>query len=458
MNTTRRWAFYRRLQYGTGFGTFWLIIFAFIYMGNFYQAPTCFDGRQNGGERGTDCGGACSRICAFEVQSPTVQWSRSFRVTEGQYNAVSYIENNNLSAASPEVPYTVSLYDSQGLIVERVGTTILPPDSVYPVFEARIDTGGRVPTQTVMELGEITTWVEAVGGRDQFTVQSRTLTGADVHPRLEASIYNEALTTVDEVEVIATIFDTHGNALTASRTFIDDFSPRQSETAVFTWPEPISKTLRSCDVPTDVLLAIDLSGSMNNDGDTPPEPITSVLAAAQSFTSRLQTADQAALVTFASQAVVVNTLTGNVQKVATDIASLIIDPVEETGSTNTGDALLLGVEELTSSRHNGEARKVMVLLTDGLATAPDEEPEQYALDAATKVRQQGVSLFTIGLGENVNMEFVTKLASSPKQAYAALSVSDIDRIYKSITAEICEDGAAIIEIIPKTNAGFSSLN
>jgi Mg-chelatase subunit ChlD len=424
---------------------------------NFYQSPTCFDGRQNGEERGSDCGGACNRICIFDVKAPTVEWSRSFRVTDGQFNAVAYIENNNLTAASPKVPYTLSLYDSQGLIAERNGTTILPPDSVYPVFEARIDTQGRVPTQTVMELGEITTWVKASGGRSQFTVQSRELTGADARPRLEAQIYNNALTDVKEAEVIATIFDAKGNALTSSRTFIDNFKARTTETAVFTWPEPIAKTLRSCDVPTDVLLAIDLSGSMNNDGDTPPQPVTSVLAAAQAFASRLQTGDQVALVTFASDAITRNTLTGNVEQVATDIAALTISPKEETGSTNTGDALYRAGEELTSARHNLEARKVMVLLTDGLATAPDEEPEQYARTAAATVKQQGINVFTIGLGEEVNMDFVSELASSPKQAYKALSVSDIDRIYKSITAEICEDGAAIIEIIPKTDAGFSSL-
>ncbi len=458
MSIIRKWAFYRRVQYGTGFGAFWVIVVGLVYVTTFYAAPTCFDGRENGEERGTDCGGVCNRICVFDVTAPAVQWSRSFRVTDGQYNAVAYIENNNLTAASPEVPYTMSLYDSQGLITERSGTTILPPDSVYPVFEARIDTQGRVPTQTIMQLGDITTWIQSSAGREQFTVQSRKLTGADARPRLEAQIYNNALTSVREAEVVATIFDAQGNALTSSRTFIDNFAPRSTQTAVFTWPEPIAKTLRSCDVPTDVLLAIDLSGSMNNDGDTPPQPVTSVLAAAQAFTARLQQGDQVALVTFASDAIVRNTLTGDVQKVATDIAALTIDPGEEAGSTNTGDALYRGGEELTSLRHSVEARKVMVLLTDGLATAPDEEPEQYALTAAATVRAQGVNVFAIGLGDNVNMDFVTQLASSPRQAYKAVSVGDIDSIYRSITSEICEDGAAIIEIITKTSAGFSSLN
>jgi len=453
----RQWAFWRRVQYGTGFGVFWLGVFFLIYMANFYQGPNCFDERQNGIERGVDCGGGCTRVCAFDVASPSVQWTRSFRVTDGQYNAVAYVENTNQFAASPEVPYTMSLYDSDGLITQREGTTILPPDSVYPVFEARINTQGRIPTQTFIELGEVPLWVSAEGGRDQFVVQSRTLTGADAQPRLEAKLYNNSQQEADEVEVVATIFDARGNALTASRTFIDDFLGRTEETAVFTWPEPIAKTMRSCEVPTDVLLAIDLSGSMNNDNDNPPEPISSVLTAAEAFALRLQDGDQAALVTFATDAVVFNTLTGNIGQVANTIKALTINPEEETGSTNTGDALLRGSDELNSARHNTEARKVMVLLTDGLATAPGDDPDTYARAAAAQTKAMGVNLFTIGLGENVNMEFVTELASEPSQAYRAVSAGEVDRIYQNITAEICEDGAAIIEIIPKTDSGFSTL-
>jgi len=457
MAIQRQWAFWRRLQYGTGFGIFWMSVFVLIYYANFHQPPNCFDERQNGAERGMDCGGGCVRICAFDVQKPTVQWARSFRVTEGKYNAVAYVQNTNQFAGSPEVPYTMSLYDAQGLITQRTGSTILPADSVYPVFEARIDTQGRVPTQTFLEIDDALLWVSAAGGREQFTVQSRTLTGADASPRLEAQIYNNSLSDADRVEVVATIFDARGNALTSSRTFLDDFMGRSDQTAVFTWPEPIAKTVRSCEVPTDVLMAIDLSGSMNNDNDTPPEPITSVLTAAEAFTKRLQAGDQAGLVTFATDAILKSTLTGNIGQVANAIAGLTIDPEEETGSTNTGDALLRASEELNSSRHNTEARKVMVLLTDGLATAPGEDPDAHARAAAQKAKVLGVNVFTIGLGEKVNMDFVTELASTPQQAYRAVSVGEVDRIYKSITAEICEDGAAVIEIIPKTDAGFSTL-
>lgn len=453
----RVWALWRQIQYGAGFSIFWILVFTFFYYQYFYVTPTCLDNRQNGDEEGVDCGGSCTRICAFEVVQPEAKWARSFRVSDTQYNAVAYIENQNRIAASPEVTYTFTLFDAQGLITERKGTTILPPDSVYPVFEGRIDTGGRVPTQTFIEIDPVELWLPADVGRDQFTITDRKLSNADGKPRLDAKIYNNALTQADTVEVVATIFDAKGNALTSSRTFIDNFAPRSEASAVFTWPEPIAKTVRSCEVPTDVMLAIDLSGSMNNDQANPPEPITSVLEAAQAFVGRLKSSDQAGLITFATNAIVDVRLSRSVGDIASAIAELSIDPKEESGSTNQGEALLRGMEELNSELHSSEARKVLVLLTDGLATAPDEEPEQFAIESAQLAKDSGVIIYTIGLGEQVNMDFVSQLASSPAHAFRALSSADVDRIYQNITSALCEDGAAVIDIVPKTSASFAPL-
>lgn len=448
----RTWAFWRRVQYG-GFFTLLLCLMVYGFYNTYlYSAPTCFDGSMNGVERGVDCGGGCLLICANDVASPTVDWARSFRVTESTYNAVAYVENRNATAGAPVLSYTFSLYDDDGLITERTGTTFLPPNSTYPVFEGRIQTGNRVPTQTFLELNPVSVWLPVPAGREQFRIVSRELLAADTRPRLNATLENTTLEQSDNVEIIATIFDANGNALTASRTIVESIMPRSQSNLIFTWPEPIAKTLRSCEIPTDVVIAIDLSGSMNNDQDTPPEPISSVLVAAEQFAERLNTRDQAALVTFASDGLVVSPFS-TPGGVASDIALLTIDPSEETGSTNTGEAFLRASEVFASEGKNPDARKVMVVLTDGLATAPDEEPEEYARAEAARLKASGVEVYAIGLGEAVNMEFVRELASEG-QAFQALSRSQVDTIYRDITGAICEDGAAIIDIVPKTNANF----
>ena len=453
----RKWAFWRRTQYGAGVSVFFAAIFSIVYMQYVYSAPTCFDNNKNGDEAGIDCGGGCTRICAFSVTKPEALWARSFRVQDGQYNAVAYIENKNRVAASPQLTYTFSLYDAQGLIIEHKGETILPPDSVYPVFEARIQTGTRVPTQTFITLDEVAIWQPATVGRDQFTVTERKLSEADGTPRLDAKIRNNALTEARKVEVVATIFDTNNNALTSSRTFIDIFQAQSEASAVFTWPEPIAKTVRSCEVPTDVILAIDLSGSMDSDGINPPQPLSSVLSAAQAFTTRMQVDDQVGVVTFATDAVVQIPLTNQLANASAVISKLSIAPKEQLGSTNQGAAFIQILQELNSPRHSTQARKVAILLTDGLATAPGKNPQIFALENAQKVKDAGINVFTIGLGKGVNMDFVKSLASTPSQSYQAITPKDVDAIYKMITASLCENGAAVIDIIPKTSASFTPL-
>jgi Mg-chelatase subunit ChlD len=450
----RRWAFWRRVQYGAGFTVLAALVATPIYFLYFVHEPTCFDGMMNGLERGIDCGGACQLVCAADVIPLTAVWAESFKIVEGQYNAVAYVENRNTDVGSPALSYTFRLYDDAGLITERSGTTVLPPNGIYPIFEGRVQTGDRVPTRTTIEFGTDTEWREGEVGRDQFVLAERELVGADSQPRLIAQLTNNSLDIAKDVEVVAVIFNSQKQPLTASRTFLEEFPGRSTQEVVLTWPEPIAKTVRSCEVPTDVLLAIDLSGSMNDDGGDPPQPVTSVLRSAQSFVSRLKAQDQIGIVTYATEAELRQSLTNGISAVAAFVGGLTIDPASEHGSTNTGDALARMTEELASARHNEDARKVGIILTDGLATSPGNDPEAYALEKATALKAEGVELYAIGLGESVNKIFLESIATDQAHTFIAPSASEIEGIYQTITSALCEDGPSVIDVIPKPKTSF----
>lgn len=446
----RTWAFWRRVQYGAGVCVVLLLMLTGGYFKFFYAPAVCSDDRQNGDERGVDCGGACARVCAFDVIPPIVEWAQAFRVVPGQYNAVAYVENRNIGIGTPELSYTFTLYDERGeLITSRSGTTSLPPDGVYPVFEGRLDVGDRVPTRTFFEIAPNDQWLSTSAGRKQFDVRSRTLRDADHAPRLDAVVYNTSLAEAKKLEIVATIFDARGKALTASQSVIPRFAGREEQQVVFTWPEPIAKTVRSCEVPTDVMLAIDLSGSMNNDGGTPPEPIASALAAAESFVGLLRKDDRAGVITYATNVDLVQGLGGAHGATRDIIRRLFIDPKEETGSTNIGDAITRVKEEFSTARHNQNARKVLVLLTDGKATAPGNDAEGYARTAAKAAHEAGVTVFAIGLGSQVEDAFLTAIATDEAHRFRAPSAADLDRIYRSVSTALCEEGAAVIDIVPK---------
>ena len=452
----RPWAMWRQIWYGTGFTSFWLSIGLLVYFTNYYEPANCLDGVLNNNEVEVDAGGPCVPIPHSQIIPAQVAWAESFEVTPGRYNAVAYIENRNDIAGTPMLPYTFKLYGDTGQVVgERVGEAVLPPDQVYPVFEAQIVTNERV-VRTELELGRPRVWLPAQSNVSDFRTVDVRLEGEDERPRVYATLENQGLQAVQNVEAVTTIFNDLGVPVAASETLVEQFAGRSTSEVIFTWPQPIGKTVRSCSIPTDIILGIDLSGSMNNDNDTPPQPLTDAVVAAGTFVNNLGILDQVGVVTFATDAATAQILNDQHPSVSAIVQSLQIAPVEETGFTNTAAAFTAALAELTSVRHNNKANRAFVILTDGLPTAAgDIDAEDEALTAADRLRQVGVDVYAIGLGQNVDRDFVSALAGTAANAYLAPSRDDLSDIYAQITASLCEVGPTKIEVIAKPPVSFA---
>jgi Mg-chelatase subunit ChlD len=458
--TFRWWAINRRIQYGTGFASFWVIVGLIVYFANFYQPANCFDGVMNGDELEVDCSGSCVAICPSQVTPPQIEWVRAFEITPGQYNVVAYVENPNQAASPLELGYTLKLMNGETVVAERAGVSSLPPNTVTPIFEGRLRTDGGVSvTEARMSLDYTSQhWRPASYARTQFRDLNRELMNADSKPRLEVEIENTGISTAEDVEVVATVFNEKGEAVTASQTYIDAISARSTEDIIFTWPNSIAHTVKSCTIPTDVAVAIDLSGSMNNDGGDPLQPVTAALAAAAEFANTMKEDDQIAVITFATEAKVAGELSPSPANVAAAIQALTIDPAEEQGFTNTPAALQAAQTELNSARHNDNARRVAVLLTDGLPTAPGEEDVvgQAEMVAKTLI-SNNIELYVIGLGQAVNQEFLQSLVSEPDKAFLAPTTDELSDIYTQITSSLCTVGPTRIDVVAKGPIDFAPL-
>jgi len=474
MDIKRPWAVWRRLQYGTAYSAILMTLFVGVYYAYFYEPASCFDGIQNQGELGVDCSGPCTRICPFTVSAPVVLWTKSFLVTDGQYNAVAYIENRNQIAGTPAIGYTFRLIDAEGVIAERRGVTHLPANYTFPVFEGRIDTGNRIPTETILTLDIPELWLPSQFNRSQFRTASLELLGVDARPRLNVSLENTEVTDISDVSVVAVIFDSAGNPLTASQTFVPSLQGRSRSDIVFTWPRPIAKTIRSCDVPSDVFMILDRSGSMAADGGDPPEPLESAKQAAMQFVSLLRANDQVGYVSYATMP------TSPVEQLLTDQKDATIRAIAATAMgtdgvqyTNMGEVFKVAATELASVRAREDARKVIVFLTDGDVTRPLNPvtgerdipyARSYALEWAEKAKRQDITIYTIGfgdffadLGEVVDRDIglIKELASSEQQAFFAPTISQLQSVYSDIAEDICEDGATKIDIIPLAPGNFA---
>lgn len=232
------WASRRRTAYMGIIAFAALIILAPLFFTIFNKEPTCFDGKQNGDEKGIDCDGLCKRTCDARISNPTILWSRAFKVSDGVYNAVAYIENPNFDSGASNIPYTFKLFDDKNiLIAERKGSTFISPNNITPIFETAIFTGKRTPSKTFFEFNKTPEWYKIDDANSSLSVSDIKLAGEESSPRIDAVLSNSSIYDARDIEVVAIVFDSKNNAIAASSTFIDRLSGRTSQNIVFTWPE-----------------------------------------------------------------------------------------------------------------------------------------------------------------------------------------------------------------------------
>ncbi|MCH5234046.1 MAG: VWA domain-containing protein [Muribaculaceae bacterium] len=144
---------------------------------------------------------------------------------------------------------------------------------------------------------------------------------------------------------------------------------------------------------TDIVLAIDISGSMNAK-DFNPSRFAAAKEVASKFVNQREH-DNIGLVVFAGESLSLMPLTN-------DRGALInaIDNIEMgdlTDGTAIGDGLVSAINRIVSGKAKS---KSIILLTDGTNNAGEVPPAT----AAQIAKQKGVRVYTIGIGTNGNIK------------------------------------------------------
>jgi len=157
-------------------------------------------------------------------------------------------------------------------------------------------------------------------------------------------------------------------------------------------PQLLGETMQVPVTGRSLMLAVDLSGSMFNDdmllGDRRVSRATAVKALAAEFVRRRE-GDRVGLILFGREAYLQAPLTLDRQTVATLLGEAQVGLAGK--ETAIGDAIGLALKRL---RDQPEQNRVLILLTDGANTAGAVDP----LKAADLAAQQGVRIYTIGVG------------------------------------------------------------
>jgi Mg-chelatase subunit ChlD len=453
------WRTRRKLTYGTlALVITAVVIFVPVYFIFLNNQPTCFDGIQNGLERGLDCGGACNLVCEMDAKSLKITSSGTFRVQAGIYNSIAIIDNQNVDFGAENVSYTLSAVDILGREYDkRTGVIDALPGASIPIFEPslRVPDGVEI-VDTKIVLGD-PIWMKNVEREKQIFVSTGFIENEDTQPFLSGTISNQEAVPVEGQQIVAVVSDDEGNPVGVSSTVVKSIAKGESKDIFFTWPEPFYIGSRICDAQSgkrissflgDVAIVIDRSGSMDDEGGDPAEPLHTVKLAAIRFARSLGSTDTASIISFANDATVDSNLTQNSRDLA-----IIVDNVEifdgEIQNTNLADGLAKSLDVLSGSDSNND-RKAVVLLTDGVATRPllagnPDYPQEQALSFADALKLSGIELYVIGLGSGVDDEFLQTIASSPQNYYGVDKKESLNKIYDDIASEICSKKASIVK-------------
>ena len=243
-----------RAKYIFGIFLFFAIIIGVPTAIWLYEPASCFDGALNQGEFSIDRGGPCKLLDERQLIPHATLWARTFKVEDGKYNGVTYIENPNQNAGVMRAPYRFRLYDEKNVLVaEREGYMFVMPGVITPLFIGNIDVGEREATRAFFEFAGPLVW-ERLSDRSSFlAIRNKELSDVETRPRVTAIVENTEVKDIEDIEMIAVVFDSAGNAFAASSTVIPLLEGGASQQVAFTWPEPFLRRAARVDVLPSVV-------------------------------------------------------------------------------------------------------------------------------------------------------------------------------------------------------------
>lgn len=156
--------------------------------------------------------------------------------------------------------------------------------------------------------------------------------------------------------------------------------------------------------------------------------LDAAVTAARVFLDQLSLGrDRAALITFNSAVTVLVPLTAD----RAQLDAALSGNLQQGTGTRIGAAIAAAAEQLAAARPGSQ--KAMVVLTDGRGTDEDPTTAQTAADAA---KAAGITLYTVGLGQDVDLAALRALASGADHCFVAPDAAELAAIYRAIAGAL----------------------
>jgi len=185
---------------------------------------------------------------------------------------------------------------------------------------------------------------------------------------------------------------------------------------------------------SDLAIALDSSGSMRTLFFLGNDPWGERRSAAKNVIDRLAPTDRVAIVDFDNEAKVVHPLSFLGTDAARKAAKEAVDQIDDTGGTNLSAGLDAAVGELAARKSPGRPRFI-IFLTDGQG--------EYSPESASRARREGIKVYTVGLGADVEANLLGGIAAETGgRYYPVANASELTALFERI---LRENGGAMAE-------------
>ncbi len=223
----------KQIIYGALYGLLGLGVIAIIYFWSSRPVPTCYDGMQNQGEQGVDCGGPCAAACipANIHNIAPLGDVLVFNTGGGRATILAQVANANAGFAAKSFDYRFDLYDASNTIIQSVqGQSFLYDGEVKYLIAPNVETAGLVDRAALVIRNVQWAGTSHMGIVPQFVLQNN---GPAPSPAgtvtVAGALKNNDLASFSGILVVAVFKSVQGDVIGASQTTLDGIAPDETE-------------------------------------------------------------------------------------------------------------------------------------------------------------------------------------------------------------------------------------
>lgn len=233
------WAIKQKLLTLSTLGFIFVILLTPFIFFIFNEQPSCFDGKQNGVEKGVDCGGGCEFLCEHQVKNITVDFTQ-YVLTGDRSDVVAQISNPNKDADAVNVQYVINLYTAGGdLLTQHHDKIAIPHGSSRAIFVPGILGGVHEKARAFLDIKNAE-YQKAANESVRIKTLNFSWSRLDSQPKLKAVIRGDGVQNLRRIPVIVIVFNSDNEVMAVSQTVVDQVQSRTEKEIVFTWNEPFS--------------------------------------------------------------------------------------------------------------------------------------------------------------------------------------------------------------------------